>query len=73
MTSPTIANKDVSEQIVTAPFSPLGQQTHVKTSNATCMALPTNQSISAWPQCVDPEERIRKTRSKPSTRSTATQ
>ena len=41
-----IGNKDVSERIVTAPFSPLGQQAHVKTSNATCMALPTNQPIS---------------------------
>ena len=31
MTSPSIANKGVSERIVTAPFSPLGQDTHVDT------------------------------------------
>jgi hypothetical protein len=41
-----IANKDVSEKIVTAPFSPLGDDTHVASKNATCMALPTNQSIA---------------------------
>ena len=41
----SIANKGVSERIVTAPFSPLGQNTHVATKNATCMALPTNQPI----------------------------
>jgi len=41
-----IANKGVSERIVTAPFSPLGDDTHVATRNATCMALPTNQSIA---------------------------
>jgi hypothetical protein len=42
----SIANKGVSEKIVTAPFSPLGDDTHVGTKNATCMALPTNQSIA---------------------------
>jgi len=41
-----IANKDVAEKIVTAPVSPLGQDTHVASRNATCMALPTNQSIA---------------------------
>jgi hypothetical protein len=41
-----IANKDVSEKIVSAPFSPLGDNTHVASKNATCMALPTNQSIA---------------------------
>jgi len=41
-----IANKDVSEKIVTAPFSPLGDDTHIASKNATCMALPTNQSIA---------------------------
>ena len=39
------ANKDVSEKILTAPFSPLGQDMHVASKNATCMALPTNQPI----------------------------
>ena len=42
----SIANKSVSERIVTAPFSPLGHDTHVKTQNATCMALATNQPIN---------------------------
>ncbi len=42
----SIANKDISEKIITAPFSPLGQQMHVASKNATCMALPTGQSIA---------------------------
>ena len=42
----SIGNKDVSEKIVTAPFSPLGQNIHVPSANATCLALPTNQSIA---------------------------
>jgi len=42
----SIANKGVSERILTAPFSPLGHDTHVGTKNATCMALPTNQPIA---------------------------
>src|SRR5262249_6257152 len=41
-----IANKGFSQKVVTAPFSPWGQDTAVPTTNATCMALPTNQSIS---------------------------
>jgi hypothetical protein len=42
----SIGNKGVSEKIITAPFSPLGHDTHVATKNATCMALPTNQNIA---------------------------
>jgi len=42
----SIANKDISEKIITAPFSPLGHNTHVQTKNATCMALPTDQPIA---------------------------
>ncbi|MFZ1743378.1 MAG: hypothetical protein WAT93_11010 [Pontixanthobacter sp.] len=42
----SIANKGVSERIITAPFSPLGHDTHVDTTNATCMALATNQPIN---------------------------
>nr|WP_298929881.1 hypothetical protein [uncultured Erythrobacter sp.] len=42
----SIANKGVSERIITAPFSPLGHDTHVDTVNATCMALATNQPIA---------------------------
>jgi len=42
----SIANKGISQKIITAPFSPWGQDTHIASSNATCVALPTNQSIS---------------------------
>ncbi|MGZ5818456.1 MAG: LVIVD repeat-containing protein, partial [Burkholderiaceae bacterium] len=42
----SIANKDVSQRIITAPYSPLGHDTHVASRNATCMALPTNQPIA---------------------------
>ena len=41
----SIANKGVSERILTAPFSAAGHDTHVKTANATCMALATNQPV----------------------------
>lgn len=41
-----VANKNFSERIVTAPVSPLGQDTHVSTRFATAVALPTNLSIS---------------------------
>ncbi len=42
----SIANKGVSERIITAPFSPLGHDTHISSENATCMALATNQPIA---------------------------
>jgi hypothetical protein len=42
----SIANKGVSQRIITAPFSPLGQNTRVDSKNATCVALPTNQAIA---------------------------
>jgi hypothetical protein len=42
----SIANKGVSERILKGPFSALGHDTTVKTTNATCMALPTNQPIA---------------------------
>ncbi len=42
----SIANKGVSERIITAPFSPLGHDSHVGSKNATCMAIPTNQAIA---------------------------
>jgi hypothetical protein len=42
----SIANKGVSQKIITAPFSPLGQTSRVASSNATCVALPTNQPIA---------------------------
>src|SRR3546814_957595 len=42
----SIGNKGFSDRIVRAPFSPLGHDTHVKTANATCMAIGTTQPIS---------------------------
>jgi hypothetical protein len=42
----SIANKGYSERIVTGPSSPLGHDTHVGSTDATCVALPTNQSIA---------------------------
>ncbi len=42
----SIGNKGFSEPIVSAPFSPLGHDTRVDTTNATCMALPTGQPIN---------------------------
>ena len=42
----SIANKGYSNPIVSAPVSPLGQDTHVASANATCMALPTDQPIA---------------------------
>ncbi len=41
----SIANKGVSQRIITAPVSPLGQSTHIASKNATCVVLPTNQPI----------------------------
>ena len=41
-----IANKGFSERIVTAPFSPLGHDTHVPSSNATHFALPTTMPVA---------------------------
>jgi hypothetical protein len=40
-----IGNKGFSERIITAPFSPLGQRVRIKSANATCVALPTNQLV----------------------------
>jgi hypothetical protein len=42
----SIANKGISEKLITAPFSPLGQNTHIASKDATCVALPTNQPIN---------------------------
>ncbi|MBC2664081.1 hypothetical protein H7F51_00965 [Novosphingobium flavum] len=42
----SIANKGVSDPILSGPSSPLGHRTQVKSANATCMALPTNQAIA---------------------------
>jgi hypothetical protein len=42
----SIANKGFSQPLITAPYSPLGHDTHVASENATCVALPTNQPIA---------------------------
>jgi hypothetical protein len=42
----SIANKGVSQGLISAPFSPLGDDTHVGSADATCVALPTNQPIN---------------------------
>ena len=41
----SIANKGVSQKMITAPFSPLGQDIRVESAAATCVVLPTNQPI----------------------------
>lgn len=41
----SIANKGVSDRILTAPFGPLGHDAHLDTKAATCVALPTEQPI----------------------------
>jgi hypothetical protein len=42
----SIGNKGVSQGMITAPFSPLGQNTRIPSRNASCVALPTNQPIN---------------------------
>lgn len=42
----SVANKGVSQRIISAPFSPLGHDTHVASQDASCVALPTNQPIA---------------------------
>jgi hypothetical protein len=42
----SVDNKGFSQNIVTAPVSPLGQDTHVATSFATAVALPTTMPVS---------------------------
>jgi hypothetical protein len=41
----SIANKGISQRIITAPFSPLGQDTAVPTRDATCVVLATTQPV----------------------------
>ena len=42
----SIANKGISDRILSAPFGPWGNDTNIASPNATCVALPTNQSIA---------------------------
>jgi len=46
MDAASVANKGISQRVVSAPFSPLGNNTRVPSKNATCMALSTNQNIA---------------------------
>jgi hypothetical protein len=41
----SIANKGVSGKLISAPFSPVGQDTHIASKNATCVALATTQPV----------------------------
>ena len=41
-----VNHKGFSQRVVTAPVSPLGQDTHVSTAFATAVALPTNNHVS---------------------------
>ncbi len=41
----SIANKAVSQPILTAPASPLGERTRIASQDASCVALPTDQPI----------------------------
>ncbi len=40
-----VSNKGFSQRVVDAPFSPLGHDPILETTNATCLALPTNQPV----------------------------
>lgn len=42
----SVANKGFSEKIITAPFSPVGQDTHIASKNATCVVLATTQPVA---------------------------
>ena len=42
----SIANKGFAQRIISAPFSPLGHDARIRSKNASCVALPTNQPIS---------------------------
>ncbi|SCW87601.1 LVIVD repeat-containing protein [Sphingobium faniae] len=52
----SIANKGFSEPIVSGPFSKLGHNTGIRTKNATCMALATNQPINPLRNTVELRE-----------------
>ncbi|MEO6064394.1 MAG: hypothetical protein ABIP49_01255, partial [Lysobacterales bacterium] len=41
----SIANKGISQRVITAPFAPLGQGTRIKSKNATCAVLATTQPV----------------------------
>jgi len=50
----SIANKGIGQRIITAPFGPLGHDTHVGTRNATCVGMPASaQAIAPMRQKKD--------------------
>src|SRR5690606_8464862 len=42
----SIGNKGISQKIISAPFSSLGQDSSIKSKNATCIALATTQPVA---------------------------
>jgi LVIVD repeat len=42
----SVANKGVSQRIIDAPFSKLGHDPQLRTADASCVALPSNQPIN---------------------------
>jgi hypothetical protein len=44
----SIGNKAFSQRVITAPASPLGQDTRIKSRNATCVALATTQPVAVY-------------------------
>jgi hypothetical protein len=48
-----VANKDFSQKVTTAPFSPLGHDTHIATTDASCFALATTMPVALWKERVE--------------------
>ncbi len=42
----SIANKGVSQKIISSPASPIGQNTTIKSTNATCLSMLTTQPVA---------------------------
>lgn len=43
-----IGNKGISQKIITAPFSALGHDTTIESTNATCLSLSTTQPVAPY-------------------------
>ncbi|HVK99945.1 MAG TPA: hypothetical protein VM553_09040 [Dongiaceae bacterium] len=52
----SIANKGVSQKIITAPFSELGHDAHVETQDASCVVLATTQPVQ--PSRIDNNKKL---------------
>jgi hypothetical protein len=44
----SIGNKAFSQRVISAPASPLGQDTRIRSKNATCVALATTQPVAVY-------------------------